>query len=555
MESELHTLFKCWGFPELAELFIDNGIDIGILKICQYEQIEILLSDLNLGQKIIFKRNFEAWKGYIPIVIYSEVASQVDEPDIIEASHNSVSPGSPVNRPLPGEFNATSSGAITPQSCATPVLPEGGGTSVIESRRDRSLFVKEARAINCATSLRALLHSNALIGQCITTFYGRNCFLDKSTRKKLAKLIITSELSECITKRIDTTRFLNLAEWIIDVFPSEKKEIWFTPFKSIQGKRKVPARGKLVDLYHNIRRNLIKSQIIGKRSSKAIAERAGNSSEGDVDEEMILKLDWLKKTGKPFGTALQYWKDTFLLRRRNFMELSSSIHDYFEEFGLLKSNCGFKLLSLDFDELYPDHKDNLFSFWPALKEKICNLFQNKLENNKSLKGVSQVLEIDVTAEGDDLSTVQVVRALALLLAVCKPIKGKKQTWKPSKQDAVNGVVTNVLSPADLKNSVLKKIAECEKYGLSFQPSFYTITDRALNSCSCYVVINNCFYNFDSAITALDFCFKAFHVLQAKYPPESKLAWNFIQMYVYKLKTDCDGNLLVAQNFAQELGIW
>jgi hypothetical protein len=148
--------------------------------------------------------------------------------------------------------------------------------------------------------------------------------------------------------------------------------------------------------------------------------------------------------------------------------------------------------------------------------------------------------------------VNALRVLALLLALCKPIKGSKLTWKPTKQDAVDGILTVVHSSADLRNAVERKEAVYEKYGLSFQPLTFIVVDKTLKSCSSYVVINNCYYNFDSPIVALDFCFKSFHVLNAKYPAESKVAWNFIQTQLFKLKTDSDENFLVVQQLVQDI---
>lgn len=36
------------------------------------------------------------------------------------------------------------------------------------------------------------------------------------------------------------------------------------------------------------------------------------------------------------------------------------------------------------------------------------------------------------------------------------------------------------------------------------------------------------------LDAVDLCYKAFYVLQAKYPVESEVVWNFLQTYVYEI---------------------
>jgi len=50
----------------------------------------------------------------------------------------------------------------------------------------------------------------------------------------------------------------------------------------------------------------------------------------------------------------------------------------------------------------------------------------------------------------------------------------------------------------------------------------------------YVVINHNFFKLESALKAVDVCFKSFFALHLDYPTESGQIWQFIQQYFLKL---------------------
>lgn len=55
--------------------YLENGIDMEVLKICNIEEISSLLSPLNLGSRIKFKRKLEEFqKGSVWVEICTEVS-------------------------------------------------------------------------------------------------------------------------------------------------------------------------------------------------------------------------------------------------------------------------------------------------------------------------------------------------------------------------------------------------------------------------------------------------------------------------------------------------
>ncbi|KAG8190060.1 hypothetical protein JTE90_023032 [Oedothorax gibbosus] len=163
--------------------------------------------------------------------------------------------------------------------------------------------------------LNKSLKENAF-GRSIISFYEKAGYLDRNNRNKLASVIISLELEDNLDKRISSERFLELREAIIKIFPTETKETWYTPYQNVANERKINARGKLLDLYHNNRKNLIKSGLIAKRG---YTENFSTLKPDETaDESVADKLDWLSKSGVPYEKAYLYWKETVEVRNKQF---------------------------------------------------------------------------------------------------------------------------------------------------------------------------------------------------------------------------------------------
>jgi len=67
----------------------------------------------------------------------------------------------------------------------------------------------------------------------------------------------------------------------------------------------------------------------------------------------------------------------------------------------------------------------------------------------------------------------------------------------------------------------------------------------------YVCIDNTLYKIESALKAVDVCYKCFFVLQVCYPKESEQVWLLIQRCLYKMTTEYDINVKNAKVAAIE----
>lgn len=50
----------------------------------------------------------------------------------------------------------------------------------------------------------------------------------------------------------------------------------------------------------------------------------------------------------------------------------------------------------------------------------------------------------------------------------------------------------------------------------------------------YTIINDIQYQLETAVKAIDLCFKLYHVLNLEYPPEAEQIWYFFEQYFFEL---------------------
>ena len=55
----------------------------------------------------------------------------------------------------------------------------------------------------------------------------------------------------------------------------------------------------------------------------------------------------------------------------------------------------------------------------------------------------------------------------------------------------------------------------------------------------YISVDKILFKVDSPFKAVDICYKIFHELNAKYPPESEQVWLLLQQNLYNYETEYD----------------
>lgn len=88
----------------------------------------------------------------------------------------------------------------------------------------------------------------------------------------------------------------------------------------------------------------------------------------------------------------------------------------------------------------------------------------------------------------------------------------------------------------LNNCMMAKRTNFTINGKQFLP---VLVGNLKKEFDCYVYINEINYKVENATKAIDICFKASQVLNAKYSEESLLPWTFIQQFIYEITTKYD----------------
>lgn len=57
----------------------------------------------------------------------------------------------------------------------------------------------------------------------------------------------------------------------------------------------------------------------------------------------------------------------------------------------------------------------------------------------------------------------------------------------------------------------------------------------------YVIFNKVYYKVESALKAIDICFKSFFVFNLHYTPQCEQIWYFMQTFIYEIITKFDKN--------------
>lgn len=94
-------------------------------------------------------------------------------------------------------------------------------------------------------------------------------------------------------------------------------------------------------------------------------------------------------------------------------------------------------------------------------------------------------------------------------------------------------------PGDLMPAIERRKEVALKLNIRVQPFIAIVGASVKKFDTCYVVIDNIKYRFNSIVKAFDVCFKAIHALNTEYSYEAKGTWLFVQKALYGIITRYD----------------
>jgi len=97
--------------------------------------------------------------------------------------------------------------------------------------------------------------------------------------------------------------------------------------------------------------------------------------------------------------------------------------------------------------------------------------------------------------------------------------------------------------ADLEHDIEHQRNRAAALNLTLQPFIIFVGRDASSVNGYYVCIDKTLYKIESALKAIDVCYKSFFVLHACYPKESQQVWLHIQKCLYKMTTKYDTDII------------
>lgn len=101
------------------------------------------------------------------------------------------------------------------------------------------------------------------------------------------------------------------------------------------------------------------------------------------------------------------------------------------------------------------------------------------------------------------------------------------------------MITHLYAVNDLERFKFEKQNEALSSKSTIQPFILVVGPSPTNINEFYVILDTFKLKFNSFLAALDTCFKCFQVFNLAYPKESELVWQWIQNYIYEIKTESD----------------
>ncbi|XP_011687376.1 PREDICTED: uncharacterized protein LOC105449701 isoform X2 [Wasmannia auropunctata] len=256
-------------------------------------------------------------------------------------------------------------------------------------------------------------------------------------------------------------------------------------------------------------------------------------------ESVDLKLDWLKNYLDPEETIIDYWILTFEARQ-DLIKKRIEIYNYYQSFPCLKIGLGATLLKKDFDRLYPNKNDLFFDRWDIIRTHLIK----RLQECNSIKHVFDKAFIHLlpTLLQHSKDTLIFYLLPYLIEGSLKRKRNSRNSQvhstKLSIQERRDSFLLHVQTATDIIPTIERRKEELRIAGLTFQP-IPVFVGQLIALDATYVAVNNVLYKVDSALKAIDLCFRIYMALDCAYPEQASSLWVFIQKCCFNIHLQSD----------------
>ncbi|XP_050063977.1 uncharacterized protein LOC126552899 [Aphis gossypii] len=466
----LHDLLTNWGLGFLFQTLLDELICMKGIIIMEADQAYELLKHFPLGIRLLFVYNLKKWQ-------------KTQENDM--------------------------------KSTNTPQL------NLKASTNQPIQYHHQNNINNISINLGEVLNSSNT-GLMILQYYKSNQKLNDGIRSMLVDTVINWVITKKINMSVNLAE--QLANQLVSIFPTEVKDLYFMKHDS----NKNP-KGKLYAKYYNSIRLLKTTGLVAtKLTSRNQEKHSGRKhcTEFEPEQSVQYAVDEIKNNNNfsNFNDLEKLWKETVNYRLNSIQNTNSTK----EIMGMWKPYTlpyGFRLVDIDFKKLYPECPDFINSY-EQKHIKVKELFEIKIKDSSSRKLFEEYKNSSCITESGK-NTVFFYLLHSIFVPTSKKVtrdgNGKKNQIKYSIRDSQDTFFV-------FKNT----IGEIEEYilhlgneNMPIQP-FILLVGTPLNHKEIIVYFDSIKYRMFNILSAIDICFKIFHLFNLEYPPASSIVWTFIQ---------------------------
>ncbi|KAB0794762.1 hypothetical protein PPYR_11601 [Photinus pyralis] len=505
MDQLVTNLLTNWGFFQYIDVFAENRIDTTALTLLTEGDVANLVPVL--GDRVKLLAQLTLWKADNECSNINRLSTEK-----ISIEGSGTDPGSPqsfltnissfirdnfVESPLQqaAAGSLEEQNLLSPQHEIPPTHPTPP-TPILE--QDDAAHVRNV--LLSSLQGRIILSSEA----------AKTGLLHQRQRKEIVKLLINHEFERNPQVHITFARFQTLARGIAQLFNCESPVLYYTAYISAQqGKPKRNPSGSLYNYYLRQRRNLISKQAVEpfrKRkgtSSSTTSENSGteNRKEAPIDlstlgageservEESILFCQTAVEGATPWEEVERHWGCTTRARLAKLYHNPGNLHDYIEEFPILKGPSGYRLLALDYQRIFPDKdeallRESLESVSTKILQKAatkCTTTKDEFLKENIQTCLSSVDEVNIESK---LNT-----SLLLLPYIFNTgTTTKKKGIKVSRAEVRANFILHVSNIADLDATLEDKRRQLESWNLTFQPLVVVVGESLSSLVECLVIV-------------------------------------------------------------------
>lgn len=190
--------------------------------------------------------------------------------DLLVNEINHEPTGSQFNTTTPALSNNSFLGAGNSQTGPTTSTPVSSRNKVSEPKRLNfytALIGLDSDSAYNPERIRSVLR-RTLEGKSVLSYYRDKKSLLNSKRKILCRAMIDEELKDDTEENISSNRFKDMAQAIVDLFPTEILATWYVARYRDSTNKVHKARGKLYDRWINLRRSFEAEDLVLRKENR-----------------------------------------------------------------------------------------------------------------------------------------------------------------------------------------------------------------------------------------------------------------------------------------------